>query len=352
MYKSSLLCVLLCSTLWQMHAQQPTTSTTGPASTSTQTAMPSLEQAQQLFAQGKLEQSLSETNSLAMQNPEPDGVERLRGLIYYQQNKFIDADAAFAKALLQNPKDTEAMQLRGATLFRMGRAAEAIPLLEQAHASVPNANVDPNYVLGVSYLRVERYDDARRAFAAQYGFAPDSAPAYLLAARMCLHQENLQPAEALAKKALELNANLPLAHLLLGEVALAHGDTSGAIAEFDKEQRLNPLNGEVYDRLGDAYIRNGQYDQAQRALNRAVLLEPNATGPYILLGKVLLNQQNPVMAGMYLERAVHMDPGNYITHSLLAQVYRSEGRREDAAREFQLAARLQSANPPKPDAPQ
>jgi Tfp pilus assembly protein PilF len=47
-----------------------------------------------------------------------------------------------------------------------------------------------------------------------------------------------------------------------------------------------------------------------------------------------------------------MDPGNYITHSLLAQVYRSEGRREEAAREFQMAARLQTANPSKPDAPQ
>ncbi len=352
MYKSSLLCVLLCSTLWRVHAQQPTTSTTGSAATLTQTAKPNLEQAQQLFAQGKLEQSLSEANSLAAQNPEPDGVERLRGLIFYQQNKFIDADAAFAKGLVQNPKDTEAMQLRGVTLFRMGRAAEAIPLLEQAHATIPNANIDPNYVLGVSYVQVQRYDDARRAFAAQYGFDPDSAPAYLLAARMCFHQEYLHPAEALAKKALELNANLPLGHLLLGEIALAHGDTSGAIAEFDKEQQLNPLNGEVYDRLGDAYIRNGQYDQAQRALNRAVLLEPNATGPYILLGKVLLSQQNPVMAGMYLERALHMDPGNYITHSLLAQVYRSEGRREDAVREFQTAARLQSANPPKLDAPQ
>lgn len=351
MYKSSLLYVLLCSTLWQVHAQ-PTTSTTGSVATSTQTTPPSLEQAQQLYAQGKLEQSLSEANALAVQSPEPDGVERLRGLIYYQQNKFIDADAAFAKALVQNPKDTEAMQLRGVTLFRMGRAAEAIPLLEQAHASVPNANVDPNYVLGVSYIRVQRYDDARRAFAAQYGFAPDSAPAYLLAARMCFHQEDLQPAEALTRKALELNVNLPLGHLLLGEIALAHGDTSGAIVEFDKEQRLNPLNGEVYDRLGDAYIRNGQYDQAQLALNRAVLLEPNATGPYILLGKVLLNQRNPVMAGMYLERAVHMDPGNYITHSLLAQVYRSEGRREDSAREFQMAARLQNANAPKLDAPQ
>ncbi|HMD20933.1 MAG TPA: tetratricopeptide repeat protein, partial [Alloacidobacterium sp.] len=249
------------------------------------------------------------------------------------------------------PKDMEAMQLRGVTLFRMGKAADAIPLLEQARAAIPNANIDPNYVLGVSYIQVGRFDDARHAFAAQYGFAPDSAPSYLLAARMFFHQENVPAAHASASKALQLNANLPLAHQLLGEIALATGDTTTAIAELEKEAQINPLNGELYNRLGDAYLRNRQDTEAQHALNRAVLLEPNATGPYILLGKLMLNQQNPVMASMYLERARQMDPGNYMTHFLLGQAYRTEGRKEDAAREFRAAEQLQSANPPKTEDP-
>ncbi|WP_251106263.1 tetratricopeptide repeat protein [Alloacidobacterium dinghuense] len=304
-----------------------------------------------MLAQGKLDQSLAELNTLGKQTPEPLGVERLRGFIFYQQSKFVEADAAFAKALAQDPHDTEAMQLRGVTLFRMGKAADAIPLLEQAHASISEANIDPNYVLGVAYMQVGRLDDARHAFAAQYGFPADSAPAYLLAARMFFHQENVPAAHASASKALQLNPSLPLAHQLLGEIALATGDIPGAIAELEKEQQLNPLNGELYDRLGDAYLRNRQFTEAQHALNRAVLLEPNATGPYILLGKLMLNQQNPVMAGMYLERARQMDPANYMTHFLLGQVYRTEGRREDAAREFQTAEQLQSSRSSKMEAP-
>lgn len=335
MAKSLLLCLLILCAL-QSGAQQ---------------SAGSLAHAQQLFSQGKLDQSLAELNTLASQNPAPVGVERMRGLIYYQQNHFSEADAAFAKALAQDPNDTEAMQLRGVTLFRMGRAADAIPLLEQAHATVSNANIDPNYVLGVSYLQLKRYDNARRAFAAQYGFDSESAPAYLLLARMCFHQEFVPPAEEFTKKALNIDAKLPLAHLLLGEIALAKGNTPDAITEFNLEQQINPLNGAVYDRLGDAYVRSGQYDQAQHALNRAILLEPNTTGPYILLGKVLLNQQNPVMASMYLERALHMDPGNYLTHYLLAQAYKIEGRREDATREFQAADKLQPSNAIRTNSP-
>jgi tetratricopeptide (TPR) repeat protein len=312
-----------------------------------QSSDPSVSDARQLLAQGKLEQSLAELDTLSKQTPKPAGVERLRGYIFYQQNNFAEADVAFAKALLQDPQDMEAMQLRGVTLYRMGKAAEAIPLLEQARASVPNANIDPNYVLAVSYMQLGRLDDARHAFALQYGFQPDSAPAYLLAARMFFHQENVPAAHASATKALQLNAALPLAHQLLGEIALATGDITGAIPEFEKEAQINPLNGEVYDRLGDAYLRNRQDTEAQHALNRAVLLEPNATGPYILLGKLMLNQQNLVMASMYLERARKMDPGNYMTHFLLGQAYRKEGRKDDAVREFSLAEKLQSGNPPK-----
>ena len=350
-------CPLLCAFFWApvllswaSPAQQSSVGAISTPAASSQVS-PSLAQAQQLLSQGKLDQSLDELNALRQQSPEPAGVERLRGFIYYQQNKFVEADSAFAKALAQDPKDLEAMQMRGVTLFRMGKAADAIPLLEEARASVPNANIDPNYVLGVSYMQVGRFDDARRAFASQYGFAPDSAPAYLLAARMFFHQENVPAAHAAATRALQLNASLPLAHQLLGEIALATGDTAAAIAEFEKEEQLNPLNGELYNRLGDAYLRNRQYPEAQHALDRAVLLEPNATGPYILLGKLMLNQQNPVMAGMYLERARQMDPGNYMTHFLLGQVYRTEGRREDADREFHAAEQLQSSNPSRMETP-
>jgi|UPI00067954DD predicted Zn-dependent protease len=307
-----------------------------------QPAGPSLNHARQLWVQGRLDEALAETEALRKVNPEPAEVERLRGFIFYQQNKLSEADSSFALALQQDPKDKDAMEMRGVTLFRMGRAADAIPFLEAARASIPGANIDPNYVLGASYLQVQRYDDARHAFAAQYGFAPDSAPAFLLTARMALHQELVAAAEQSAQKASQLDPKLPGAHLILAEIALARADTTRAIDELEKEQALNPLNGEIYDRLGDAYVRNGQYDKAQQALNCAVLLEPNATGPYILLGKALLGQQNPLMAAMYLEHALKMDPGNYIAHSILAQVYRAEGRKDDAAREFQMAEKLQS----------
>jgi predicted Zn-dependent protease len=257
------------------------------------------------------------------------------------------AVTAFERAVAQDPADREAMQMEGVALFRTGKPAAAIPLLEQAHLSIPRTNIDSNYVLGLCYLDTRRYDDARKAFALQYGFPPDSPSAYLLAARMMLRRDYLPVADSFAQKALSLNPNLPLAHLLIGQIELAQSQLNEAVAEFTRESELNPLYGEVYDRLGDTYLRQGDYSKAQEALDRAVLLEPNSPVPFILLGKVLLKQQDPVMAKMYLDKALVMDSRNYMTHTLLGQAYRALGQSSQASHEFQVAEQIQADAQPK-----
>jgi tetratricopeptide (TPR) repeat protein len=307
--------------------------------------------AQKLLDAGRLDEALKALDVLALQQPEPAGVERLRGMAYYEQGQIQSSAAAFERALTQDPVDREAMQMEGVALFRIGKPAAAIPLLEKAHLSIARTNIDSNYVLGLCYLDTRRYDDARKAFATQYNFPPDSPSAYLLAARMMLRRDYLPVADSFAQKALALNPTLPMAHLLIGQIRLSQSQLPEAVAEFDKESELNPLYGEVYDRLGDAYLRQGDYVKAQEALDRAVLLEPNSAVPYVLLGKVLLKQQDPVMAKMYLDKALAIDPGNYTTHTLLGQVYRSLGRASQASHEFQVAEQIQADAQPKLETP-
>jgi predicted Zn-dependent protease len=313
-----------------------------PASTPTP-----FEVAQDLAARGRLDKALTQLDQLATQVPEPPGVERLRGIIFYQKEQLAEAITAFDKAGVQDPNDRESIEMHGVSLFRLGRAAEAIPYLEKAHAAVERANVDPEYVLGLCYADVQRYDDARHSFAAQYGFAPDSAEAYLLAGRLFLRREFAEEAAVQGRKALEMNPALPLAHQLLGEVALAKGDSASAIRELEAERKLNPLNGALYDRLGDAYLRNGQYTEAQQALNRAVLLEPTSTAPYILLGQTFLKLKQPIQALHYLDHAAKMDPSNYITHNLLGQAYKATGQMAEANREFKMVVELQHVQTPQ-----
>lgn len=288
--------------------------------------------------------ALKSIADLRSQHQDIPGLDRMEGLALYAESNLTQADAAFAAALNKDPNDVESAQMRGLTLFRLGHPADAIPLLERAGAKGSLGKADPNYVLALCYMDTHRYDDARRSFAAQFGFPPESAESYLLGARMMLRREYLPIALSYAQKALQLNPSLPLAHELLGEIALAGNHLEQAITEFEAERAHNPLEGSIYDRLGDAYLRAAKYDEAQRSLQEAVLLEPNTTGPYILLGKTMLKKGDAVAAATYLQRAAQMDSANYMTHSLLGQAYRALGRHEDATREAEIAQRLQDAS--------
>jgi predicted Zn-dependent protease len=168
---------------------------------------------------------------------------------------------------------------------------------------------------------------------------------------MLFRQELADQATAAARHALSVDPHLPLAHRLLGEIALAKGDVAGALVELDQERKVNPLDGETYNRMGDAYLRSGQLDRAQQVLDRAVLLEPDASGPFILLGKTLLEQHDPVMAAMYLQHAEKMDPSNAMTHMLLGRAFAVSGRKDDAQREFQIVQKMQGATGAAPSQP-
>ena len=75
-------------------------------------------------------------------------------------------------------------------------------------------------------------------------------------------------------------------------------------------------------------------------------LEPTLNIPYILLGKVLLEENDPLMATMYLKHAIDIDAKNSMAHALLGRAYRTLGRTDDAVAELRTAAKLQETETP------
>jgi tetratricopeptide (TPR) repeat protein len=281
---------------------------------------------------------------MANAHPDQKSLQHDLGLAYYRTGKLVAARKAFERAIVADPKDLESVQLEGLTLYRLGQPEAAIPYLQRVREFSPNANADASHVLGMCYLNSRNFDDARRAFAAEYSLQPESGPAYLVLAKM-LMMANLpdQSAQA-AQKALTLSPSLALAHFVLGEFALYKSDVDRAIAEFQAERAINPGYAPVYERLGDAYLRSNKFDAAQEALLQSLALDTTSTGPFILMGKVLLRKNDPENASMYLKHAEKMDPSSYIAHTLLGQAYRNLGQEAQAKEEFAAAANIHATS--------
>ena len=315
-----------------------------PAFLRAQTSAQVQAQAHADLAHGKSAEAVAALEKLSQANPDQKGLQHDLGVAYYRTGKLVEARHAFERALAQDPSDVESVQLEGLTLYRLGQPAAAIPYLQRVKQFSPDANADASHVLALCFLNSGKLDEARAAFATEYGLKPESGGAYLVLARMLLIA-NLpdQGAEA-ARKALALAPDLALAHFVLGEVALFKSDVAAATSEFEAERALNPGYAPVYERLGDAYLRASKPEAAQQALMQSLALDTSSTGPFLLMGKVLLRRDDPENAAMYLRHAEKMDPSNPIAHTLLGQAYRRLGQEAEAKQELDTAAGIHAAN--------
>ena len=332
---------ILWSILWAPESALAQNSVRADAANPVATSAPFTEVDKQL-AQGKFADALASLDALQKSQPDLKGLNHEYGVAYYRKGDYLNAILYLQKALKEDPKDEEAEQLMGLSLYLAGRPGPAIPYLEKVQSWYPNANVDAAYILGVANIQTKDYDAARGAFAKMFGVPADSAPAYLITARMLLRFDFGPIAEEYGKKAIALDPKLPLAHELLGELYLYESRIPEAIQQLEAEEKINPGSAITYYKLADAYSRVERFDDAERLLQRSIWLDATSTGPYILLGKVLEKKGETELAVRALQRALSMDPKNPIPHHLLGQAYRELGREGDAVRELKLAEQLQT----------
>jgi tetratricopeptide (TPR) repeat protein len=311
-------------------------------------APPSYDEIHRLTEQGKFDDALAELDEISKTNPTAKHLSHEFGVTYYRKGDYRNAITTLQRAIAENPDDTEATQLMGLSLYLSNKPAEAIPYLVKVQSWYPSANVDASYILGVAYIQMKDYASARRAFAKMFQVPPDSAAAYLFTARLLLRLDFAPVAEEYGKKAIELDAKLPLAHQVLGELYLYENKLPEATAQLEQELAINPGNPAAYYKLADAYSRAQKFDEAEKLLQRSIWLDANSSGPYILLGKVLEKKGESELAVRALQRALAMDPNNSVTHHLLGQSYRALGRMDDAERELKMAESLQAARDQKP----
>lgn len=305
-------------------------------------------EARRLAQQGKFDEALAQLDAVAAKQPDAKGLSHELGIVFYKKGDYLNAITNLKKALAEDSNDNEALQLLGISSYLAGRPADAIGPLEKVQTWFPSANVDAAYILGVCYMQTKDYDNSRKAFAKMFAVPPDSAASYLFTARMMLRFDFEVVAEEYAKKAVDLDPKLPLAHSLLGEIYLYKSRIPEAIEQFQKELQLNPGDAAAYYKLADAYTRAQKYEDAEKLLQRSIWLDATSTGPYILMGKVLEKKGEPLLAARALQRAIAMDPNNSISHHLLGLAYRELGRADDAERELKLSEQLQDRANAKP----
>ncbi len=302
-----------------------------------------ISQAEQSLKQGQTSEAITILQSALSKNPTDAMLNFRLGKISHKQGKYQEAieklTFAVAKIEKTSPEYKEAVQMLGLSHYVLGHLPESIPYFEQITKWSPENN-EIAYALGISYIQTRQPSKSRDIYARLFGVATNSAAACLINAQMHVRQRFEETAETELNQALKLDAKLPQANFVLGELAIYKAEIDKGIEYLNKEIAINPSNGMAYYRLGEALTRQLKWDEAVPSLQKSIWLNPFFSGPYIVLGKIYFKKGDFGNAENILRRAVEMDPKNFGAHYLLAQTLQQSGKLEEAKTEFALAEKL------------
>lgn len=183
------------------------------------------------------------------------------------------------------------------------------------------------------YLSYRLYSDlAGRSLLTLALVSPGSAEMHQAMARELARHHDDAAAIANYREAIQLNPNLPGLHTELGDLLYYSQDAklqAQAAGEFEAALKVNPNDEQAQLYLGMIAEQDGDLKIALEDDTRATQLNPNDTDAYTELAKVLLLLNQRDKAQQMLERAVQIDPSNYVAHYRLAGIYRRERRYAD-----------------------
>ena len=163
-------------------------------------------------------------------------------------------------------------------------------------------------------------------------------------ARAAADAGNLAVAEALLKRATEIEPKNKVAWNNLGLIYFATRNDEQAIAAFQKQIDVNPYDEFAYNNLGRVYWNERKYDEAVKAFNKQLENNPLDKFSHANLGVMYAEWHKYELAAPELEKAAALTPDSGELQVSLGDAYLNLGQDDKALAAFDHAVEL-SATP-------
>ena len=207
--------------------------------------------------------------------------------------------------MTQKPTENGEAYLAFVQAHDLSCAVEDLTKLKQSEQLYERAiELDPNFALALA-----RYSQLESWMVRTHDASSD-------------HREK---ARTLAERALQLQPDLPEAHLALG-FTYYYGDNNyeAALKEFEIAQRALPNESEVYLAIGAIQRRQGKWAESTANLEKAVSLNPKDSWPLQNLTFNFQMLRNFDAANKTVDRALQIDPQGISLWGIKAKLAISE----------------------------
>ena len=223
----------------------------------------------------------------------PDSLEGLYMLakVYRDESRPLDALDLLVRARKSSPNNVDILYLMARISMSQYYFEDAIPLLESGLQIAPLRN-DIRASLGESYFMAGKVDRAISEFQRLLE-AEKSARANGYLGLSYTHLGRFEEAKRAFQNGILLDPKNIVCLFNLGFIAERQGDASGAAILFEKVLRLNPKYPEALLELANLRMASSHLTEAQRLLERYILVSHAPAAGYYKLAKV--------------ERSLHQD---------------------------------------------
>lgn len=276
-----------------------------------------------------------------------------QGLLRAESRDFAGAAQLYRQAIALHGDPEKIAPVLTASLLALGKTDEAVPLLAQWHAKLPDSNP---IAKAYATIAVQRGDDK----------TAEPLLVSVLAKEPFLKSENMalakiywesgrrdQAAECLKRVATAFGDDVP-SRALLAEYYFSQANPGRAVELIEQAvKHVSPNSDERESlmetlaasriQLGQADAKAGRFADAKAQFDRAIAASPNRVEGYAAKADVCVELHDYVAATGALKKMAALQPKNPTIYLTLGDVYHQQGDHAQARQHWQQAERLAPA---------
>jgi len=208
-----------------------------------------------------------------------------------------------------------------------------------------------HFTLAKMHSLDKQYADANVHYQKAIELNPNSAELHVQYALSLWESQNIREAVLQCQKAIEMDADDPAPHYLLGRIYVAFKESSQpnmldkALAEFERVIELDKNHAAALDALGRLYVAKENWAKASQVFGQLNRVNPGYSNAYYLRGVAELRLGNPQEAMKVLEAAVQAQAAEIDHLKLLGSLYLQFRMPAKAAETLRLASETDPRDP-------
>jgi len=265
------------------------------------------------------------------------------GLRHHGSGRLPEAATCYQRAYEDDPSDADALLLLGIVARQVKHFAAAIAFTKMAIAQRPRAaHIHLN--LALAYLAAQELDEAKKCCSQALDLDPSSERAWCSLGEIEVAGGDRSAAIAAYEQGMTLHSAKGRAATALGNLFCEQQQYEAGITAFVRGIEQAPESSSLYLALGAAKFALEQVDEAKVAYRKAITLKPNFPEAYLNLGNALYREGNFQSAAVSYRCALSLRPHYVKAYCNLGNALSGMGRHKEAIISYEHALAIESGS--------